>query len=508
MAKVIINQFDGGVALSARPVTLNEQASDNTGGFDIFFDPNKLTKLETPTVNEGASGASVVAGECYVLDANKRASDGRIIGVGRRSSSNADFRFYRKDTSITGNWTQNTVATASVAANNAFAVLYKDVQYGYFMGTADSRLYQYVDDSTVTLKGTTADYHTTICPRPVVHSQDNVLYMAANKTVSKFDGTTFTASAITLPFYISSMCEYGNYLAIACQSPEGGVIYLWGRDTTLTTLQDVIKVDNGKLQIIENLDGNLISVSETPYDPNSGAIAIAGTFKTIVIRAYNGGSMRLLRQAYTGFNENSTNQLLSHIKAIRNGRLLFSTGSNFLWSFGVNKNGTYTLSRDAQVVATTKTLVSLYGFFVLGDYLFACQRNTTGSPSDGILYRTNGANSSTDWVDTAAYTFPINASMPIEDRLRDKTLTKVSVLMYTPDTNRGTVTLKYSTDNGTTFTTAISQSATFTRNTMRFEASANNDGTSFPTAIEFIFKVETIHRIDILDVSYEYENNN
>ena len=64
MTKVILKRWDGGVAQSERPETINEQnnnsdfqGSNGNGGFNIFADPFKLTKLTSPTVNETASGA-------------------------------------------------------------------------------------------------------------------------------------------------------------------------------------------------------------------------------------------------------------------------------------------------------------------------------------------------------------------------------------------------------------------------------------------------------------------
>lgn len=512
MAKVIINRWDGGLSLSERPQTINEQSSSQ--GFDIFRDSFKLTKIDNQTVNETAAGASVTSGECPVFDATKRASDGRIIGVGQTSGSGSlNFRFYRKDSSITGTWQQNSSAGNGVTNWNAYAVLYKDVQYGYYTQSSESRLYRYDSDSAMTLIGTTADYHPAITPKPVVHSQDNILYMATNKTVSKFDGTTFTASAVTLPYYISSMCEFGTYLAIACQAPEGGVIFLWGRDTSLTTMQDVIKVDNGKLQIIENLDGYLVAITETPYDPYTGAIAISGIYKTITARMYIGGSMKKIQSTFLGSNENGANQLLSHKKAIRDGTLIFSTGSNYLMRFGLNQNGQYVMSRDAQAVATTKTLVNQYGFFVLGDYLFSSFRASSGSPSEGLLYRNNSLNNSgtEEFISTSYYVTTINPSMPIGDRMKDKVLTKVALKFYSLSTSTGTVTVKVSTDNGTNYTTLISQNAAttaFPTKYSRIEADADTNGASFPTGIEFLFKIETTYKIDPIEFFYEYEVTN
>lgn len=302
-------------------------------------------------------------------------------------------------------------------------------------------------------------------------------------------------------------------MAIACQAPEGGVIYLWGRDTSLTTLQDIIKVDNGKLQIIENLDGYLVAITETPYDPHVSSIPIAGTFKTVTARMYIGGNMKKISQVALGFNESGSNRLLKHKKIIRDGCLIFSTGSNYFMRFGQNQAGEYVLSGDAIAVAPGRTLITQYGFFVLGDYLFSCHRTTTGSPSDNILYRNGASNGATsgDYTDNSYYVTTINPFMMIDDRIKDKRLTKVAIKAFSYSTSVGTITVSVSTDNGANYTTIISANAAttaFPNKYFRIEADQTNAGDPLPSGIEFLFKIETVRKIDPIEFWYEYDTTN
>lgn len=312
MAKVIIKRWDGGVAQSERPETINEHADNNdtfpgsNGGFNVFADPFKLTKLTSPTINETASGASVTSGECPVTDAVKRETDGKIIGVGATSaSSNLLLDSIERIQASRGHG--NKTPTPLVLLGFHWVVgsaccLYKSNFMGLFhVSSTAARLYLYNTDSSHTLVGTISDYSlNNKSVKPVYHSQDKYLYMAAGKTIASLTGatstTTFTASAFTAPHEITSICEYGTYLAVLMQSPEGGVIGLWDRSNS-TLFADTFKVDNGYAGIIENVDGYLTTVSQTPFDPYSYSIPVVYSYAgTINVRMYIGGTMKLIKK--------------------------------------------------------------------------------------------------------------------------------------------------------------------------------------------------------------------
>jgi len=511
MAKVIIKRWDGGVAQSERPETTNEHANNNdtfpgsNGGFNVFADPFKLTKVTSPTVNETASGASVTAGECPIFSAVKRGTDGMIVGYGMTSMSGSSVaRFYRKDSSITGSWTQNSTTGSGVdSVNGAYCILYKDLFFGYSSNSlgADAKLYKYVTDSSQTLIDTVSDYASGALPRPVVHSQDKKLYYASNKTVRVYDGTSAVAG-ITTDFPIISMCEYGTYIALGCQTPKGGVIYLWGRDTSLTTFQDVIQVDNGKLQIIENIDGYLTAVTQTPYSPYSAFSAIPVVYSyagTINVRMYVGGTMKLIKKATLGNNEQNSTQKLLTLKFVKDGRLYFSTNSNFLWSFGMNRSGEYVLARDQQIAYTNRTLDTLWGVFALGEYVFGMQSTTTGSPNNGLLQRTDAVFG----TDYSYYTTTINPSMPLEDRGKLKQLRSVYI-KGTSLTTSATVNLKYGYDSNSGMVDILNESVTSYRPKF-FEATAELGGEQLAETRDLTFQIGIAGQFDVVELGYEYE---
>jgi len=517
MSLVEITRLDGGQDKNERSETIN-QATESMG-FDIFNDTNKLTRLLTPTVFEGAFGPSVTAGECAVFDATKRMSDGRVIGVGVTGSTSSIFRFYRKDGTITGNWAQHSVAGGSVSNQNVYAILYKDAQYGVASLSSVTRLYRYDTDSAMTIIGDVADSDAIVLAKPLVHSQDDILYVPGSRTIGKYDGTTFIASAIVLPYLITSICEYQNYIAILCQSPAGGVIYWWGRDTSLATLQNTFPLDGGAGRILENIDGYLVGVSEFPYDSNNSVIGLSFSVPHIVVRMYLGGIMQKVKSALVNnllsgstsespYTESGQTQRLLNKKMVKDGRLYFTTASNAVWCFGLNQDGKYVLSRNYKSTYQTRNVLVFYGMFTLGDYVFFNVRTDTGSPNDMYLTRITGDGYSS--TDISYYTTTINPSMPIVDRKYDKTLKAFGIRALINNVAQGSIIVEISVDGGT-FNTIISRdtlSTFFPSKVTRIDAGAMNDSTPMPTGREFKFRIKTTTKIDVLGYWYDYDVNN
>ena len=494
---VIIRRFDGGISSTERPDTINQQT--NALGFDIFKDRHKLTKTQSSTYDT-ASGGSSSTNEATVLDAVKRDTDGLIIGAGVTSSSSMNFRFWRKNSDMTGYWQQNSNAGLSVTNYGVYCNLYKGSFYGYAGGSTEGRLYRYDSDSAQTLIGTTSDANLNYTPKPIVHSQDNILYMCNNKTVSKYDGTTFTASAFTLPYACFGMYEYGTYLAFLFQTPFGCKIGLWGRDTSLTTLQDIIDVDNGKGLIVALIDGYLTTVTQIPYDPYTISFNTGLETPQIIVRMFSGGTMREVARAQIGLSENGSSQFLLNKYFTKDGTLFFSTNSNALWRFGRNTDGMYVLSRDYQAVYSSNNIVSTYGLFALGDYFFVPQRHNGSSPNDGLLARTN---QNGFYANSSFYETTINPSMPIEDRNKEKQLTRIAVKVYSQATGSGTVTVKYAFDSAS-YSTAIAETS-ISSGYKNYEASAQTDSLPFLSGRDLKLRLEATFRIDYIEVEYEYE---
>lgn len=504
---VYINRFDGGRAQSERPNTINEQLDGY--GFDIFTDNYKLKRAPMCTTNL-TTGSNY---DLFINDAAERLSDGLVVGVGQVSSASTVGKFYSNNSNILGNWTQNTQNFAAInTQGNSFINLYKDNFYATIETSSNVSVYKYTNDSTIVSIGNVADRNA-IVPKPVVHSQDNILYVAGGKTIGKYDGTTWTGSAITLPYTITSMCEYGTYLAIACQAPFGGVIYLWGRDTSLTTLQDVIFVDAGALMIIENLGGILTAITESNFEVSTTASpSLSFDNKVLSVRQYTGATMQEIKSTtYSFTNENGGNQTLKNKKLIKNNTLYFSTNTNHLWRFGKTKSGQYSLVKEIKIALASNNLIDFYGMFQLGDYFVTCLRfvsNIVASVSNGIsraYFNNIDLTTARATSDTAYYYTTINPSMPESDKNRDKQLKYVCIRGWSNSTSEGNISVEVSVDNGVTYTTLVNQSATYTTKLLKFTALEDTSNNPLSSGVEFIFRLSTQYYVDILDFEYGYE---
>lgn len=121
-----------------------------------------------------------------------------------------------------------------------------------------------VDSSPTWARGINNTLFTTmVCP-PIVHSKDDIMYAAGSNTIVTNNSGSWNNSALVLPndHTIVSLAEYGNYLAIACnRTNDTNVIYLWDRDSSVSTLSEKIDSGTGTIRFIENLGGVLIWVT-------------------------------------------------------------------------------------------------------------------------------------------------------------------------------------------------------------------------------------------------------
>lgn len=501
MAISRIYKFDGGLTSSSVSDQINQQTNPSTsGGFDIFKKKFGLTKPRIPSLYETQSAGSTEP----IFDAVKRLSDGRLIGTGQTSDASVLFRFYRK--SGTDTWQQNSVSGIGVNNGNAFAVLFKEEQYGVACGSSQAVLYRYDTDSAMTTLDSISDSHpSSIAPAPVVHSQDNTLYYAYGKTVRKYVSGGSGGACITLPDYITSMVEYGTYLAIACQSATGGTIYLWGRDTSLATFQDKIPVDTGYLKIIDVIDGYLTAITESPYEPNFLANQIIfESYYAISARMYLGGTMKLITNTeIMGFTEGGTNHRMSNRKQRRDGCVFFHTGSNFLYRFGMNKSGQYVLSRDQQIAYWNTNITLAHSFFLLGEYTYCCQSNSSGA-SYALARTENNAN----YGNTAIYETTVNPAVFVEDWAEDKLLKRVTIkTSVLSASSTASITVKYSVDGGS-YVTILTQSNTFPSLSNKIDSYAEATGTEFKTGKDIKFRIECTGYIDVDYLEYEYAKVN
>lgn len=488
MALVILNQFDGGQAQDVRDFSTNKQ--ETSYNFDIFTTPHYLRPYIDMVAETTVSG-TITDYDITDVDSIIVSGTPTYVALGRTSSGFSTPRFFKKDSTsdITSGW-QLYASGVNIKVANSL-VVYKG--FAYCLGDTSSAytLQKYDGASTVTTIGTTTGYNSAgVVPRPFVHPEDNVLYIGAGNVISSYDGSTFTATAFTLPDdkIIVSITSYGGYLAIACRPKNGvgnSVCYLWGRDTTLNTVQASIDLGAGQVNIVENLYNNLFFViSESSVGNYSNVVN-----NSMAIKGYAGGAVETIFEFQLS---SSFGTALNNQKRKQNDFLYFGfTNDTAIYRFGKNKDGQYTLSHDRAYPSGATTI---RGFSLSGDVMWL-SFDTSGSSS--LLYRTRVASESQAYTTTSTYVTTINPSMPIEDRYRHKQLQAVSISF----TGGTAVNLKVSVDGGS-YTTIISSSAT---GEQVVEATNFNDSTPLPDGRELQFKIESTGNAKIKEVRYRYD---
>ena len=506
--KIILNNFSGGLGEDIREFKTNTFAKAKN--FDIHSYPNKIVPYngileQTQNGNTYSNGAVITTLSSGVQ---------RLAFLGANNDTVYYPRFYGKtDASLTSSIVSYTNGDPSTTGYKvAFGTLidYKNKLICMAYSSTDVKMYSY-DGATTTFAtvGTISAYPTNISipniPKPFRHPADDILYCAAGNIVALNNNGSFTATALTLPSncWITSLTDYGNYLAIATAPINAGGrsrVFLWNRDTSQTTVSEVIDFGEGDLKILENINGVLVGIliSSSNYTLK----------KQIRMYLYGGGSPILAKNItgseYSLSGEGSTQPRVNIYKAKRGEEVYFSAefpvGGELLhqiWVAGKNREGNWYISPDRYVNGTTD-VDSINGFDFVGDHMFI------GFDS-GQFYRTYGlddAGSSSIYQQATLDTL-INPSMTIGDRDKKKQLRSVSLTT----TVGGTFTVSYSVD-GSDFVDIISE--TISANTTR-EATKEATGKPLKSGREYQFTLHvasqtvTAGEPDITEFSYKYD---
>ena len=280
----------------------------------------------------------------------------------------------------------------------------------------------------------------------LVHSKDDRLYLASANVIASVPSATGTwvASALTLParYLITSLCEYGNYLAIACKPKYAGnsVVFLWDRNSSVTTLSESIDWGYGNLQIIEQVEGELIGITIRNN-------VFTGLPEKLVFRHYisGAGSVIFKELNITG---GSTDGKIYTGKKFNANRLYFIADisvdgvlHNGIWGLGKNQAGRWIVWFDKLPNNDTAVASSaMRGFFMIGD-------------SAWISYEDSGYKL-TQTITTGTYTGTSLLETTIQnagDASKKKGLVGVTVTFDTLPT-AGVVILKYRKDGETSWT--------------------------------------------------------
>lgn len=492
--QVILNKFDGGHAEDLR--TTNTDECEKSLNFDLFINPHKLIPYGD-SIAETITGATMDDIEIDSVDIALVGSDYAFVGTGYESAGSSKINFLTKsslvDVSGATPFVSNAISGGGTYQKGSL-VVYKNLAVALlYNGSGTYIAYSLTASGTATNIGSFST-SSTFRARPFVHPEDNILYFAVGNVIAKWDGTTFTSYTTILPsgYEVSSLTDYGSYLAIAMRPVRGtgnSVVYLWGRDGTLNTLQSVIDFGEGDLLMIENLNNNII-----------GIMASQNTFNTnlsrkLVVKGYSGGAVETLKSLMLSSLVNTT------VYKVKNGgKLYFGLGNDdCVYAVGKNKAGTYIITKDRYMNNGTTIGSGFSGLSIVGDILWSAFNALGGTYTLMRSKISLLSQESVTYTSTSTYRTTINPSMPVLDRYKEKQLVCVRVA-YTGALSGATV-LKVSVDGGS-FSTAISDTNAAGEHTI--ESNAMDDGTPLPTGREFQFQLESTGGAQIKEIQYVY----
>lgn len=438
--KIKVSDFDGGIADDIR------QASSNsfqiTKHFDIFSNPKRLTpyrSLEADT-NDGSTATGMK--QYFVRDFLYPSGSGKLYGLGQTGAGLT--QIFQKADATTGNWSAPASSTGNGAVQNGCFVEYKDYAWG-FQGTTQVFRWGLLSGTPAITNSQGTVGTITSVAQGVIGKDDNLYLPYNNKLARVTSGGTVNDAVLTLPthFKITSIANYGNYLAIACApvSTFNGTskVFLW--NLTSPDVQEAIDWGEGELRVLETIEGMLVGVTDRYLNNATGAGR-----GSMIIQAYQGGTPQVVKEVFT---QALVGKTLPLSKATKNNRLFFaakimtnSAGTEYhegIWSFGRKNTGyRYTLTLD--IIDENVNTSGIQAFGTAANYFFVAHSG------DGSIDKTN---------DAATYAFTSILETQIFDFDRpgaDKRLETVEVT-YRKLAAGETVTAKYRWDDATSWTT-------------------------------------------------------
>lgn len=443
MSKSIIQQvsdFSGGISDDSRKASLNE--FQITKHFDIFSNPKRLTpyhSLEIDT-NDGLSSTGM---KSYIVkDFVYASSSAKLYGLGRTAGGSTKI-VYKAD-ATTGNWTLPATSEGNGAVQNGCLVEYKDYLWG-FQGTTQVFRWGLLSGTPAITNSQGTVGTITSVAQGVIAKDDNLYLPYNNKIVRVVAGGTVSDAVLTLPtnFKITSIANYGNYLAIACApiSTFNGTskVFLW--NLTSVDVQEAIDWGEGALSVLDSIEGLLVGVTDRYLNNSAGAGR-----GSMIVQVYSGGSPQVVKEVFT---QALTGKTMPISKAVLNNRVFWtakimtnSAGTTYnegIWSFG-RKNANYAQALALDIIDENVNTSGIQAFGTAANFFF-------------ISHSADGSIDKTD--DTVAYNFTsVYESQVLDfgDVDSDKRLESIKVSFRKLAAGE-TVTVKYRIDGATSWTT-------------------------------------------------------
>lgn len=468
------DSFFGGISDDVRGDNATEFAIAKH--FDIFSQPNRMIpyrSLEADT-NDGSTETGMK--QYLVQDFLYHSASSKLYAMGQTAGGNMKI-VYKAD-ATTGNWTLPASSEGNSSVLNGCLVEYKDYLWG-FQGTNQVFRWGLLSGTpSITNSQGTVGTITSVA-QGIIGKDDNLYLPYNNKLARVTSGGTVSDEVLVLPtnFKITSICNFGNYLAIACApvSTFNGTskVFLW--NLTSDDVQEVIDWGEGELRVLETIEGMLVGVTDRYLNNATGAGR-----GSMIIQAYSGGVPQVVKEVFTQALSGKTMPLS---KATKNNRVFFSAkimtnsaGTEYsegIWSFG-RKNASYPYTLNLDVIDENVNTSGIQAFGTAANYFFVSHSG------DGSIDKTNDANT---YAFTSLYESQV---FDFDDPFSTKRLEAVRIGF--PKLVTGTTyTLKYKVDGATSWTTigTYSTADALSRTFLNIEST----GAAFASGREFQFQI-------------------
>lgn len=486
-----INTFAGGISDDPRKITSNEFIISKH--FDIFSQPNRLVPYRNLTADTNDGSTSTGMKQYAVKDFLYASTSAKMYGLGYNATGYPKI-VYKAD-ATTGNWTLPASSEGNATGWNGCFVEFKDYLWG-FQGTNQIWKWGLLSGSpSITNSVSTVGATITSVANGIIAADAN-LYLAYNNVLVRIaPGLTVTDNAKTVPsqYKITSLTNYGNYLAIGCapiNSYNGtSKVFIWNLSSDLFT--ETLDFGEGDLRVIETIEGQIIGITDRYLNNSTGAGR-----GSLIIQTYAGGSPQVVKELFT---QKLTGLTIPISKSVKNNRLFFaakiftnSTGTEYnegIWSFG-RKNASYPYTVTLDVVCEEINTSGIQGFNTAGNFFY-------------IAHSADGSISSTSSTATYTYTSIYESQIyDIGDATSTHRLNQFSITTA-PLTSGQSVTCKYKKDNDTSWTTigSLSTVGEVARDFYNKEATEDD----FATFGEIRFRIESTGGAELTSFRFRAE---
>ncbi len=477
--EIKVNKFYGGISDDIRKTTDTEFSI--TQHFDVFSNPQRLTPYRSLEADTTTTVSSTDLKQYLVRDFVYASGSTKLYGLGQTGAGLTKI-VYKAD-ATTGLWTKPTSSEGNGAVRNGCFFEYKDYLWG-FQGTTQIFKWGLLSGTpsiTDTASGGTVGASIASVANGVIAADGNA-YMAYNNVIVRIDTSlTITDSAKTVPtnYQITSLANYGSYLAIGCAPVSSfngqSKVFLWNLSSDL--FAETIDWGEGDLRVLEPIEGLLIGVSDRYLNNATGAGR-----GSLIIQGYSGGSAQVLKEVFT---QALVGKTMPTSKVVKNNRLFFAAkimtnaaGTTYhegIWSFG-RKNINYPYALTLDIIDENINTSGIQSFGTAANYFFIAHSG------DGSVDKTN---------DAATYTFTSIYETQIYS-FEDPTIVKKlqTCTIYTaPLPSGSSVTVKYRVDGAISWTTigTLNTVGGLSRNFFNIESTSAN----FSTFKEIEFRMES-----------------